>query len=123
MSSRKERTAGDDYLGDVKQEIIRCYNQVNQRIFNIGTKWVKVELSDHYIFVIAKHRRVAGNAIVDQKLPILSRMVDVVLLDEFKESLNIELSRQLNLDIETVLKDYDPLTELAGTLIVLNKPL
>ncbi len=114
---------GGEYFGDIKQDIIRCYNQINQKLFNVGTKWVKVEISGCYIFIVAKHRRAAGNAVIDRKVPFLSRMVDVVLLDEFKENIRTELSRQFNFDIQSVLKDYDPHTELAGTLIVLNKPL
>lgn len=114
---------GNELVGDLKQDIIRCYNLINQRLFNVGTKWVKVEFTGCFIFILAKHRRVAGNAIIDRKMPIMSRMIDVVLLDEFKENLITELSLQFNFDIQCIFKDYDPQTELSGTLIVLNNPL
>lgn len=109
-----------DYQGDLKQEIIRSYNQVNQKLFNIGTKWVRVEFLGRYILILAKHRRLPASLVMDRKMPVLSRMFDMVLLDDFKENLQAELNGKLGLKIACILKDYNPQNELAGTIIVLD---
>lgn len=108
--------------GDLKQELIRVYNQVNQRMYHIGTKWVRVELLGRYILILAKHRRLPASVVLDRKMPVLSRMFDVVLLDEFKENFKSALTAKFQLEVECILKDYDPQNELAGTLIVLRNP-
>jgi hypothetical protein len=50
-------------------------------------------------------------------------MIDAALLDEFKVRLQRELEEALGMEIKTVLKDYDPQRQLAGTLIVFKDAL
>lgn len=109
--------------GNLKQDIIRLYNQINQEMFNIGTKWVKIEIFGRYILILAKHRRIPSSTLLDKKAPILSRMIDVILLDEFKDKLKFEFSNKFEFEIDYILKDYDPINEMAGTLIVLRNSL
>jgi hypothetical protein len=38
----------------------------------------------------------------------------------YKEELHKQIEAQLSLPVKLVLKDYDPFTEIAGTIIVLE---
>lgn len=56
---------------------------------------------------------------MDKDLRQLTRMVDVALLDAYKDRLKQEIEKHFNFKVKTILKDYDPETETAGTIIVL----
>lgn len=110
-------------LGEVKQEVTRIYNLVNQEMYDIGTDWVRVEVAGRYILIVAKHRRLPASAVIDARAPFISRMFDIFLLDEFKERFKAELCSRLSLSVECILKDYDPQNELAGTMVILRERL
>jgi hypothetical protein len=48
------------------------------------------------------------------------RIADLALLQEFKARLLTKLTGLFGSGVLTVMKDYDPKTELAGTIIVLR---
>ncbi|MCS5695713.1 DUF2294 domain-containing protein [Desulfofundulus thermocisternus] len=111
-----------DEQGELKQELIKVYNQVNKELYNIGTRWVRVELAGRYILIVASHRRLPSGRVLNGKMPVIARMFDILLLDEFKEKFKDALTARFKFEIECILKDYDPGSELAGTLIVLRNP-
>ncbi|MDI6893855.1 MAG: Na-translocating system protein MpsC family protein [Bacillota bacterium] len=111
-------------LGELKQEIARIYNQVNQEAFEIGVRRLRVDIVGTKIVVLADHKRIRGLDYLDRVNRAASRMADVALLDAFKERMREELERQLPwLGVRSILKDYDPEAEIAGTIIVMDKPL
>ena len=113
-----ERTAGQ-----WKQDILRAYNAVNRRITGAGVTRHRVDLMDDRFLVIAEHQRIPALLCISGFDPGLSRAADVALIDESKRQLRVEWEQCLGISIKTVLKDYDPVTELAATIAVLNKPL
>lgn len=106
--------------GRFKQEIIRVYNQVNQKIFRSGARSVKVESVGPYLVILADHCRIPSQSILDQAEPSLSRAVDVKLMDRFKVLLKERLELELGLKVRSLLKDYDPQKELTATVVVLD---
>ena len=109
---------------DLKQEIIRINNNLNINMFGIGLRKQRVVLADEdKILISADHKRIPVLAVLDQSNRSVTRFVDVAILDEYKRRLKTELISQLKLPVKCVLKDYDPESELALTVIVLNEPL
>lgn len=113
-----ERTAGQ-----WKQEILRVYNAVNRQITGAGVTRHRVDLMDDRFLVIAEHQRIRALLTISGFDPVLSRATDVALIDVSKRQLRVEWERCLGISIKTVLKDYDPVTELAATVAILNQPL
>jgi hypothetical protein len=109
--------------GDVKQRILRIYNAVNQSISGVGVRQQQVHLLGHAILVIAEHRRIPALAVLDSTYRTLTRQVDVALVDLYKEALKEELEVALGVGVRTILRDYDPVTQLACSLIILETEL
>ncbi|MFG1830854.1 hypothetical protein [Micromonospora chersina] len=109
--------------GDLKQEILRVYNAVNQGIAGVGVSRQRVDLVGDRILILAKHQRVKSLAALDSAHREITREVDVALLDEGKRRLAQELKDKIGLAVRVVLKDYDPSTEIAATVVVLDAPL
>jgi hypothetical protein len=109
--------------GQLKQEILRLYNAVNQSISGVGVSRQRVDLLDDRILIVAQHQRIRALAALDPRYGELTRTVDTALLDESKRRLAGELRDSLGLKVRTVLKDYDPRTEIAATVVVLEEPL
>lgn len=105
--------------GNLKQVIAKIYNDVNQEIFGIGVIRQKVDIIEAKIVIIAVNKRVPALAALDIA-EIRTREVDLALLDSFKRRFKEQIESELGLSVQTVLKDYDPKTELAGTIVVLD---
>jgi hypothetical protein len=109
--------------GDVKQRILRIYNAVNQSISGVGVRQQQVHLLGDAILVVAEHGRITALAALDSSYRSLTRQVDVALVDLYKESLKTELEAALGMGVRTILRDYDPETQLACSLIILEAEL
>lgn len=101
---------------------MKIYNSVNQRMYFTGVKRQRVDIVGNKIVILAEHQRIQALLCLDETNRPVTRMVDVALLDKNKEILKQEIEKNLNLRIKTILKDYDPFTEIAGTIIVLEEP-
>lgn len=110
-------------LGELKQEILRLYNAVNQEMWRVGVRRQRVDVLGDRILIVAEHERVPALAVLDADHRPLTRMVDSTLIDENKRRLKEVLTDALGLEIQVVLKDYDPQTQLAATVILLDHPL
>lgn len=110
-------------LADLKQAVARVYNSVNQEMFEIGVKRLRVDIIGSKIVILAEHRRIPGLRSLDRVNRQVTRAIDVALLDESKKRLKLEFEAELGVKIKTVLKDYDPEQELAATVVVLYDPL
>lgn len=108
---------------DIKQAIARIYNNVNQQMYEIGVKRLRVDIFGAQIVILAEHRRIPGLKALDSTNRFVTRLADVALLDENKRCIKAMVEAELQLKVRTVLKDYDPESELAATVIVLDKPL
>jgi uncharacterized protein YbcI len=115
--------SGARTAGQLKQEILRIYNAVNQQISGVGVSRQRVDLLDDRILIVAEHQRVRALASLDERQRDVTRAVDVALVDESKRRLAVELRDVLGLAVRVILKDYDPVTQLAATVVILDGPL
>lgn len=110
-------------LNDLKQAVAQVYNSVNQEMFEIGVKRLKVDIAGTKIVILADHARIRGLKTLDMVNRPVSRIADVALLDESKRRLKAQFETKLGIKIKTVLKDYDPEHEVAATVVLLYEPL
>jgi uncharacterized protein YbcI len=108
-------------LGVLKQEIIKIYNSINQEIFGIGIKSQKIEISGDKVFIFATHKRIPALKTLDESNRSLTAMVDYAVMEANKRMLKEQLESTLGLKVKLVLKDYDPVTEYSGTVIILDE--
>jgi hypothetical protein len=109
--------------GQLKQEILRAYNAVNQAISGVGVSSQHVDLLEDRILIVAQHQRIRALSALDGTRRDLTRVGGVAHVDEFKRRLAQEFRDRLGLPVKAVLKDYDPVTEVAATVVVLDGPL
>ncbi|RXT15537.1 Na-translocating system protein MpsC family protein [Ammoniphilus sp. CFH 90114] len=107
--------------GQMKQELIRDYQEINQHLFEIGTKQQRVEFVSDKILIMTVHRRAPAIRSLDMKRRDVTRVMDILLVDEFKEHFKNKLETKYGFKVVTILKDYDPLTELSATVVVIDR--
>lgn len=106
---------------DIKQEIIRINNNLNISMYGNGLRRQKVMILDEKtIIIIADNKRIPALTALDDTDRMTTRMVDVALLNEYKNKLKNELKQHTGLPVKCVLKDYDPKAEIAATVIILE---
>ena len=109
--------------GDLKQEIMRINNRVNQALFGNGLRWQKVDILGNKIVIVAENMRARPLAAIDDREAFVTRLVDVALLNEFKSRLRQELQEGLGVTVRSILKDYDPKQQVAGTIVLTEEKL
>lgn len=110
-------------LGSLKRKLIALYNQVNQQAFDVGVRQQRIDILGDQIVIVAEHRRVPALASLDDTHRWLTRMVDAALLDVYKTRLKEGVEALVGQKVRVVLKDYDPQTQMAATVILLEAPL
>lgn len=121
MHGEVAKTLDGRGAGALKQQILRVYNEVNQLMSGVGTRRQRVDLLGDRVLIVAEHQRVPALAALDGTRRQLTRELDVALVDRFKEVLVARLQPVLGVGIRAVLKDYDPVSQLACTLVVLDR--
>ncbi|WP_144548371.1 Na-translocating system protein MpsC family protein [Bacillus sp. X1(2014)] len=107
----------------LKLEIIKIYNTVNQELFGIGIKSQRIELVGDKVFIYAQHKRIPALKVLDETQRLLTRAVDSSIIDAFKEILASKIEETLSLPIQVIFKDYDPRTEQALTVVIFKEPI
>lgn len=119
-----ERIAGyAGSVGEFKQSLQKLNNRINQEIFDNGLKEQRVEVIGNRVLILALHRRVHVLQALDQAMPDMSRSMDVLLLQQFKQAFKKAFEQEFDIQIRTLLKDYDPETECSGTILILERPI
>lgn len=109
-------------IGDFKQEIIKINNQVNEEMYGRGLDWQKIDIIGDKIIILALNRRISVLKHVDEKDAFTARLMDLALLNEFKIRFKKQFEEKFQLKIRTILKDYDPINQLAGMMIITVQP-
>lgn len=107
--------------GEFKQEILKVYNSINKRIFNVGVKQQNVEFTANKIIVVSLNTRVPVLKLLDDNYADATAYFDYLLAQSFKKQIKLALEKQFKLNIIAVFKDYDVGTEYSGTIIYLDR--
>lgn len=57
--------------GELKQDILRVYNAINKKIFNVGVKQQKVDFVGNKIIIVSRNSRVPVLKLLDENYPSL----------------------------------------------------
>lgn len=96
-------------------------NQVNQCIFKVGLIEQQISLVDNKIIIIAKHKRIPVLEIIESSSDNLAEIIDRLLIEKYKSLLMKNLTERLHFNVQLILKDYDSIKEVSGTIIMLDK--
>lgn len=107
--------------GEFKQEILKVYNAVNKQIFNIGVRRQNVDFVGNKIIILSLNGRVPILRLLDEDHSDFTKYLDHLLSQIFKKQIKTALEKQFNLNIVSVFKDYDAMTEYSGTIICLDR--
>ncbi|MCL6456590.1 MAG: DUF2294 domain-containing protein [Gorillibacterium sp.] len=104
-----------------KKKMSRCYNEVHKEIYGVGVTQLRIEaVADGMIMFLVKHQRVVALRALEDHYTELKQSVDSALHHEFKLRFQKKLSEEMDLPIQGVLRDYDPASEWACTLIIME---
>jgi uncharacterized protein YbcI len=107
--------------GGLKQDILRLYNEINMSIFNSGVNRTKVDLVGNKILILSVNKRVPVLRLLDAKDRSATRKIDALLFEHFKAEIRAALENAFQLNIVTILKDYDIETEYSGMIVILDR--
>ncbi|WP_018132758.1 Na-translocating system protein MpsC family protein [Effusibacillus pohliae] len=107
----------------LKQEIIKAYNSINQEMYAIGVSSQRIEFLGDKILICAVHKRIPALKVLDDSQRTLTRMVDSSLIELNKWQLANRIEEIVGVPIKTVLKDYDPRSEMAATVVIFEDSL
>jgi hypothetical protein len=107
--------------GQFKQELIKDYNTVNLRMFDIGVKSQKIDIIGEKVIIFATHKRISSLKYLDENNRLITRMVDIAIIDSFKMELKMILETKYGMEVLSILKDYDPYIECSVTIIILDQ--
>ncbi|WP_026581680.1 Na-translocating system protein MpsC family protein [Bacillus sp. J33] len=100
-----------------KKDLAHLYNRINQEIYGVGVKKQRIETFDDRVIIFAQHKRVQALRMLSKNFHHLTISVDSALIAEFKSLFKLHIEEALHLEVKTILKDYDPVTEEACTII------
>lgn len=104
-----------------KKKMSRCYNEVHKEIYGVGVTQLRIEAaSEGMLLFLVKHQRVAALRALEDHYGDLKQTVDAALHHEFKLRFQKRLAAEMDLPIKGVLRDYDPITEWACTLMIIE---
>lgn len=105
------------FYGSLRKDLAHLYNRVNQEIYGVGVKKQRIETFDDRVIIFAQHKRVQALQMLSKNFHHLTISVDSALIVEFKSLFKGQIEETLNLSVKTILKDYDPVSEEACTVI------
>ncbi|WP_152640139.1 Na-translocating system protein MpsC family protein [Virgibacillus necropolis] len=104
---------------DNKKQLYRIYNEVSKELVGVGTISLNVDIANDLITFRSKHRSAHRSTLLEKEVPNLKQEVDIQLSNMFKVMIKKKLEKDLDLEVEAILRDYDSRTQLAFTNVVL----
>lgn len=102
-----------------KKKLAHLYNELSKSLFGFGTISLKVSIDGNMITFKAKHRRSPRSEALEGEAPNLKYEVDFYMSNIYKKKIRERLEEEFDMDIEAVLRDYDPSTQWAITNVIL----
>ncbi len=103
-----------------KKLLSRVYNEVNKEIYGYGVNQLKITIEDNVILFLVKHQRVVALKALEMRHASTKMAVDHALHSEFKLRFRERVEAETALKVVSILRDYDPLTEWASTLVIVE---
>ncbi|WNS43047.1 DUF2294 domain-containing protein [Paenibacillus sp. MMS20-IR301] len=104
---------------EFKKRLSRCYNEVHKELYGVGVTQLRIDAAgESMLLFLVKHQRVTALRALEENYPELKQAVDAALHQEFKRKIRHRLTDELNLPVTGVLRDYDPGTGWASTIII-----
>ncbi|MBB6732455.1 Na-translocating system protein MpsC family protein [Cohnella zeiphila] len=107
--------------GQLKQSILKLYNEINMEMFNAGVSRQRVDFVGNKILILSINHRVPVLKLLDGKDRESTKRLDSLLSEHFKSELKKAFEREFQMHIVATLKDYDIVTEYSGTIIILDR--
>ncbi|ASA24105.1 Na-translocating system protein MpsC family protein [Paenibacillus donghaensis] len=102
-----------------KKKLSRCYNEVHKELYGVGVTQLKIDAAGELMLMfLVKHQRVTALRALEEHYPELKQSVDAALHQEFKRRIQKKLTEEMNLPVTGVLRDYDPHTSWACTIVI-----
>jgi len=102
------------------KQLIKLYNDVNKSIYGFGTTETKIYFNDNLITFTVRHNRIPCLIALEKDYSAMKEWVDVSLMNVFKERFQKALADGLNITPQAILRDYDPKSLIAVTVVVLK---
>jgi len=109
-------------IDEFKEGIIKINNKINEEMYGRGLDWQKIDIIGDKIITIGLNRRISVLKNIDDKDAFTARLMDLALLNEFKVRFAKIFEQTFNLRVRSILKDYDPINQLAGMIIITVEP-
>lgn len=106
-----------------KKQLSQLYNEVNQEIYSAGVSKQKIDIQENRIVIFAQTKRSPLISVLSKNYPEMALSVDGALASEYKRRLKKSVEKQFGVNIASIFKDYDPISEHACTVIYLETPL
>jgi hypothetical protein len=105
---------------ELKKALFRVYNEVNKEIYGSGVVTLRITVSGESIMFFTRHNRVQALKALEDRYFVLKQSVDHALFQEFKLRLGEKLKDQLDIHPKALLRDYDPDSKIAVTIVFLK---
>ena len=106
---------------EFRRKLSRIYNDVNQDIYGFGVIRLSIFFVDDMVIFRTKHNRVRALQALETCNAELKQSVDYALFLEFKRRFLQCLIAETDLLVTSVLRDYDPGTEIAVTVVCVDE--
>jgi hypothetical protein len=105
----------------LKQEILKAYNEINIKIYTVGVTRQKVDFVGNKILIVNLNNRVPILKVLDDFDRTSTRNISSILSEHFKAAIKETFEREFQMNIISILKDYDVETEYSGTIVILER--
>lgn len=102
---------------EFRRKLFQLYNGVNQDLYGFGVMKLRIVFVEDMIVFRTKHNRVRALQALERCAPELKQSVDYALFSEFKRMFSLRLATETDLAVTSMLRDYDPKTETAVTVV------
>lgn len=110
-------------LKTFKNKIARLNDKINEEMYGHTLDWQNIDILKDKIIIVGLNRRVTFLRNMDEKDIITARLMDHALINEFKMRFRSCFEKKFQIKVKTVLKDYDPISQLAVLVILTQEPL
>jgi hypothetical protein len=108
-------------FGSLKQDILKVYNEINMKIYTVGVTRQKVDFVGNKILIVTVNHRVPILKLLDDLDRTSTRNISSILSERFKAEIKETFEREFQMNIVSILKDYDVKTEYSGTIVILDR--